>query len=237
LKLSEKFAGAVAFRYFYSDLGRVGEGYYPGSAFSADIAGYYNSYLMLGNSECLFGLGFNISNIGSKISYNKGNSSSFLPTNLRIGTSLLLPMDDYNTLSFNLDANKYLFPAPPDMGTMNAEEKQQALNDYYAISPLSGIFKSFGDAPGGTKEEWNEITWSFGMEYVYNNRFFVRSGYFYEHPNKGNRQFFSCGAGFKFNAFQIDAAYLISTVPHNPLDQTLRLSLSLDLDGLKNLVK
>jgi hypothetical protein len=228
LKISESFAGSVAFRYFYSDLGRVGEGYYPGSAFAADIAGYYNNYLMLGNSECLFGLGFNISNIGSKISYNKGNSSIFLPANLRIGTSLLVPMDSYNTLSFNLDANKYLFPAPPDMRTMDAGEKQEALNNYYAISSLSGIFKSFNEA---------RISVAFGLEYAYNNRFFVRSGYFYEHPNNGNRQFFSVGAGFKFNAFQLDAAYLISAVPHNPLDQTLRLSLSFDMDGLKNLIR
>jgi hypothetical protein len=228
LKFLETFAGAVAFRYFYSDMGRVGEGYYPGSAFSADVAGYYNNYLMLGNSECLLGLGFNISNIGSKISYNKGNTNIFMPTNLRIGTSLLVPMDGYNTLSFNLDGNKYLFPSPPNVRTMDMEEKQQALNDYYAISSLSGIFKSFNEA---------RISLSFGLEYAYNNRFFIRGGYFYEHPNNGNRQFFSVGAGFKFNAFQLDTAYLISTVPYNPLDQTLRLSLSFDMDGLKNLVK
>lgn len=229
LKVSEKFAGAVAFRYFYSDPGKIGDGYYPGSAFSADLAGYYHNYLMFGNSECLLGLGFNISNIGSKISYNKGNSSAFLPANLRVGGSLLVPMDNnYNTLSFNLDANKYLFPAPPCMGTMNTEEKQQALNDYYAVSSLSGIFKSF---------EETRISLSFGLEYAYDNRFFVRGGYFYEHPDNGNRQFFSAGAGFKLNAFQLDAAYLISTVPHNPLDQTLRLSLSFDIDGLKNWIK
>jgi hypothetical protein len=228
LKFSEKFAGAVAFRYFYSDPGKIGEGYYPGSAFSVDIAGYYNNYMMLGNSECLFGLGFNISNIGSKISYNKGNSNAFLPANLRIGSSLLVPMDNYNTLSFNLDANKYLFPAPPGVETMSAEEKQQALNDYYATSSLSGIIKSFDEA---------RISASFGLEYAYSNRFFVRGGYFYEAPENGNRSFFSVGAGFKLNAFQLDAAYLISTVPHNPLDQALRLSLSFDIDGLKNLIK
>jgi len=228
LKFSEKFAGAVAFRYFYSDLGKIGEGYYPGSAFAADIAGYYNNYTMLGDNECLFGLGFNISNIGSKISYNQGNSNVFLPANLRIGSSLLVPMDSYNTLSFNLDANKYLFPAPPDMNGMDAEETQQARNDYYAMSSLSGIFKSFNEA---------RIALSFGMEYAYNNHFFVRSGYFYEQPKNGNRQFFSVGGGFKLNAFQFDIAYLVSTVPYNPLDQALRLSLSFDMDGLKNLVK
>ena len=228
LKFSEKFAGAVAFRYFYSDLGAIGEGYYPGSAFSADVAGYYNNYLMLSDNECLFGLGFNISNIGSKISYNQGNSSVFMPANLRIGSSLLVPMDNYNTLSFNLDANKYLFPSPPNTAEMDAEEKQQALNDYYATSSLSGIFKSFSES---------RVSLSFGLEYAYNNRFFVRGGYFYEQPKNGNRQFFSVGGGFKLNAFQFDVAYLISTVPYNPLDQTLRLSMSFDLDGLKSLVK
>ncbi|GHT62343.1 hypothetical protein FACS189451_06450 [Bacteroidia bacterium] len=228
LKFSESFAGAVAFRYFYSDPGKLGESYYPGSAFTADIAGYYNHYLMLGESESLFGLGFNLSNIGSKISYNKGTSNSFMPANLKIGTSLLVPMDSYNTLSFNLDANKYLFPAPPDTRLMDAGETQQALTDYYAVSSLSGIFKSFNES---------RVSVSFGLEYAYNNRFFVRGGYFYESPANGDRQFFSAGVGFKFNAFQLDAAYLVSAVPHNPLDQTLRLSLSFDLDGLKSLVK
>ena len=228
LKFSQKFSGAVAFRYFYSDPGSLGEGYYPGSAFSADVAGYYNTYTMLGNSECLFGLGFNISNIGSKISFDKGNSSQFLPANLRIGSSLLVPLDNYNTLSFNLDANKYLFPSLPDMSGMSTSEKQQALNDYYAMSSLSGISKSFNEARVGV---------SFGLEYAYDNRFFIRGGYFYEQPDSGNRQFFSIGGGFKLNAFQIDVSYLISTIPYNPLDQTLRLSLSFDLDGLKNLAK
>jgi len=228
LKFSEKFSGAVAFRYFYSDPGSLGEGYNPGSAITADIAGYYNSYTMLGNSECLFGLGFNISNIGSKISFNQGNSSAFLPANLRIGSSLLVPLDNSNTLSFNLDLNKFLFPALPDMIGMTADEKQQALNDYYSMSSLSGISKSFNEG---------RVAVSFGLEYAYNNHFFVRGGYFYEQPNSGNRQFFSLGGGFKLNAFQLDVAYLISTIPYNPLDQTLRLSLSFDLDGLKSFVK
>jgi len=228
LKFSEKFAGAVAFRYFYSDLGAIGEGYFPGSAFAADIAGYYNNYIMLGENECLFGLGFNISNIGSKISHNQGNNSAFLPANLRLGSSLLIPMDSHNTLSLNLDANKYLFPAPPKMSGMDPEETQQIWNDYYAMSSLSGVFKSFNEA---------RIALSFGLEYAYNNHFFVRSGFFYEQPKNGNRQFFSVGGGFKLNAFQFDVAYLISTVPYNPLDQTLRLSLSFDLNGLKNLIQ
>ncbi len=241
LKLSEKFSGAVAFRFIYSDLGTGTTGntsdLRPGSSFGADIAGYYNSYVMAGSSECLLGLGFDISNIGPKISYDGGNTSNFLPTNLRLGGSFLFPLDDYNTLSLNLDANKLLVPTRPDTEGMEAAEKVAAIEDYNAISPISGMFQSFSDAPGGAKEEFEEIMWSFGAEYAYDQKFFVRGGYFYENPNKGNRQYFSFGAGFKLNVFQLDAAYLVSTVPSNPLDQTLRFSLTFDMDGLKGLMR
>jgi hypothetical protein len=237
LKFTENFSGAAAFRFIYSDLGDPTGELYPGTAWAADISGYYNTYLMMGNSECLWGLGFNISNIGSKISYDEGNTNNFLPTNLRLGTSFLLPMDDYNTLSFNLDVNKYLIPTPPSTEGLTDAEKVEKMEEYYATSPITGIFKSFSDAPGGTSEEFQEIMWSFGAEYAYDNKFFVRGGYFYENPYKGNRQYFSLGTGFKMQAFQMDIAYLISTVPSNPLDQTLRFSLSFDMDGLKNLVK
>lgn len=236
IQLSETFSGAVAFRYIYSDLGTDTEtGSSPGSAYAADIAGYYNKYIMMGSNECLLGLGFNISNIGTKISYDGGTLTQFVPTNLRIGGSLLMPLDDYNTLSLNLDLNKLLVPTPPDTRGMTDAEKQQAMDNYRSIGSIEGIFKSFSDAPGGAKEEFEEIMWSFGGEYAYDNKFFVRGGYFYESPNKGNRQYFSVGAGFKMNVLQLDAAYLISTVPSNPLDQTLRFSLSFDMDGIKGL--
>jgi hypothetical protein len=239
LKFTETFAGSVAFRYIYSDLGSgVGmEDMEPGTAIAADVAGYYNNYLMLGSNECLFGLGFNISNIGSKISYDQGNNSLFLPTNLRLGTSLLLPMDEYNTLSLNVDANKYLVPTPPSYEGMTPEEKDRARLDYSAIGPISGIFKSFSDAPGGFKEELREIMWGLGVEYAYNKQFFVRGGYFHESKLKGNRKFFTAGLGFKLNMFELNAGYVISVVQGNPLDQTLRLSLAFDLDGLKNLAQ
>jgi len=237
LKTSEKFSIGTCIRFIHSDLGSGVEELYPGSAWAADIAGYYNNYIMLGNSECLLGLGFSASNIGSKISYDEGNTSNFLPTKLKLGASLLFPMDDYNKIAFTFDVNKYLIPTPPKTEGMTAEEKLKALNDYFSISPISGIFKSFTDAPGGAKEKFREIMWSFGGEYSYQDQFFVRGGYFYEHPSKGNRQYFSVGAGFKLTAFQLDVAYLISTVPSNPLDQTLRFSLSFDMDGLRNLTK
>ena len=242
LKLSERFSGAVAFRFIHSDLGTGLTGstadLRPGNSFGVDIAGFYSSYVMMGRDECLLGLGFNISNIGPKISYDEGNTANFLPTNLRLGASFLFPLDDYNTLSLNLDANKLLVPTPPNtQGITNSHEIDSIRNEYKAISPVTGIFRSFGDAPGGAKEEFQEISWSFGAEYSYDQKFFVRGGYFYESPNKGNRQYFSIGAGFKLNVFQLDAAYLVSTVPSNPLDQTLRFSLVFDMDGLKGLVR
>ena len=237
LKTSETFSIGSCLRFIYSDLGSGVEELYPGSAWAVDIAGYYNNYIMLGNSESLLGLGLSASNIGSKISYDEGNTSNFLPTKLKLGASLLFPMDDYNKIAISIDANKYMIPTPPDTEGMTAEEKQEALREYFAISPISGIFKSFSGAPGGAKEKFREIMWSFGGEYSYLDQFFVRGGYFYEHPTKGNRQYFSVGAGFKLTSFQLDVAYLISTVPSNPLDQTLRFSLSFDMDGLRNLMK
>jgi hypothetical protein len=237
VKLTENFAGSVAFRYIRSDLGAgVVDGTDVGNAYAADIAGYYNKYVVAGSSECLLGLGFNISNIGTKISYDGGSISHFLPTNLRLGASYLMPLDDYNTLSLSLDLNKYLVPTPPDTREMDNFDKQAAVDEYNSISPISGIFKSFGDAPGGMKEEFQEIMWSGGAEYAYNNQFFVRGGYFYEHPNKGNRQYFSLGAGFRMNVLQLDVAYLVATAASNPLDQTLRFSLTFDMDGLKGLL-
>lgn len=237
LKFSDTFAAAAAFRFIYSDLGLGDdEGMSPGTSFAVDLAGYYNNYVMLGNSECLLGLGFNASNIGSKISFTDGNTRIFIPANLRIGASLLYPMDDYNTIAFSADLNKLMVPTTPDFASItDLAEREKAKEEFSSMSPIKGLFNSFHDAPGGFKEELQEITWSVGAEYAYDNQFFVRGGYFHEHEKKGNRRYFSVGAGFKMTAFQMDVAYLISTVPSNPLDQTLRFSLSFDMDGLKNL--
>jgi len=237
LKTSESFSIGSALRFIYSDLGGGIEELYPGSAWAVDISGYYHKYVMIGNAESLLGLGLSASNIGSKISYDQGNHSNFLPTNLRLGGSLLFPMDEYNKIAFNLDLNKLMIPTPPNTEGMSTEDKQNAINQYNAISPISGIFKSFTEAPGGSAEKFKEIMWSAGAEYSYTDQFFLRGGYYYENPMKGNRQYFSVGAGFKLTAFQLDVAYLISTVPSNPLDQTLRFSLSFDMDGLRNLMK
>jgi len=239
-KLTESFSGAVALRYIRTDYtsGEAEES--AGSGFAADVAGYNESYLMLGQVECLLGLGFNISNIGTKISTPDNTTSNYLPTTLRLGGSLTYPLDDYNTLAFNLDFTKLLVPTPPSEYLENGEKDpdfEQKRQDYRDGSPISGIFKSFSDAPGGFSEEIKEIMWSAGMEYTYNNQFSIRGGYFNESEMKGNRKYFSFGAGLKMNVFQIDASYLVSTSDTNPLDQTLRFSIGFELEGLRNLFK
>ena len=254
--LSETFSAAVALRFIYSDLAyKQDDEVTPGSAFAADIALYHNGYVNLGGHESLLGWGLNISNIGSKISYDDGNTSEFIPTNLRFGLSLLVPIDEYNTISIAADANKLLVPSRPTMEQYvqhmieteggEASDYEQNYSDYrtwlegegyYNISPISGIFKSFSDAPNGFKEELQEIQWSVGLEYAYNNQFFLRAGYHYEHPNKGNRTYYTLGAGFKMNVFSLDAGYVISTAQTNPLDQTLRFSLAFDMDGISDLL-
>ena len=236
--LSEHFSAAVALRFIYSDLAyRQDEDVTPGSAFAADLAFYYNNYIILAQRECMLAFGLNISNIGSKVSYNNGNTSLFLPTNLRLGASLLFPMDDYNVIGVNFDINKLLVPTRPIKGENESDEEYQdrLISEYNDISPIAGIFKSFADAPGGFKEELREIQWSLGLEYTYHNQFSVRGGYHWEHETKGNRKYFAFGAGFKMSVFSLDAAYLISTAQSNPLDQTLRFSLGFDLDGIKDL--
>ena len=208
-----------------------------GSAFAADIAFYYTNYILLAQRECMLSFGLNASNIGTKVSYDSGNTSQFLPTNLRLGASLLFPIDNYNVIGLHFDANKYMVPTRPiKRDDESQEEYEQRLErDYNEISPISGIFKSFSDAPGGFKEELQEIQWSLGLEYTYHDQFSVRGGYHWEHENKGNRKYFSFGAGFRMSVFSLDAAYLVSTAQSNPLDQTLRFSLGFDLDGIKDL--
>ncbi len=245
-KLSEKFSMGVVLRYILSDLAYddsyTGESNTAASAFSADISGYYTTYPMVGRNECQFSWGFNISNIGTKVSYDHGENYAFLPTNLRLGAMFMFPLADYNTLAFGVDLNKLLVPTRPnqnnyDMDSVEGQDEyQKALDDWNKMSPFTGIFKSFGDAPGGFKEELQEIKWSVGAEYAYNQQFFVRAGYNYEHPNKGGRSYFSFGAGFSLNVVRLDASYMLATAQSSPLDQTLRFTLSFDMDGLRDLL-
>ncbi len=237
-KLTETFSGAVTVRYIRADYTGASEETSVGNAFAADISGYNESYIRTGSSESLLSFGFNISNIGTKISTNGDSRNEFLPTNLRLGASLMYPVNEVSTISFSADLNKYLVPTPPvkKEGETN-DEFSKRMADYRDINPIAGIFKSFGDAPGGFSEEMKEIAWSLGAEYDYNDKFRLRTGYFHENKMKGNRQYLSFGAGFKLSAFQLDVAYLLATAQQNPLDQTLRFSLGFDIDAMKNLFK
>ena len=230
-KLGERFSGGVALRFIHSDMGVADDTRKPGNAFGADISGYYTDYVMMGSSECQVGFGFNISNIGSKISFGD-DKSYFIPTNLRLGGSFFFPFDGYNLMSINLDLNKYLVPSPP----AGKRGQDEAWDKYDNTSPIGGIFTSFADSPYGFKGELQEIMVSAGAEYSYNDMFFVRAGYYYENQSQGNRKYATVGAGFKMSIFQLDASYLISN-PSNPLNNTLRFSLGFDMEGLRELFR
>lgn len=240
LMLSETFSLGAAVRWIYSDLTYdYTEDTSPGSAFAADLSLYYQNYLNLGSRECQLGLGMNISNIGSKINFGGSDNSEFIPTNLRLGASLMIPIDEYNRFTIAADANKLLVPTYPkqEEGESLEDYQQRVQKDYYDVSSISGIFKSFGDAPRGFEEELEEIQWSVGAEYVYHDQFAVRAGYHHESETKGNRKYFTVGAGFRMSVFSLDAGYVIATAKSNPLDQTLRFTLSFDMDGIKDLFK
>ena len=256
-KLSENFSAAVGMRFIYSDLQyNYDDDVFPGKAFSADISMFYQNYIGVGRRDCLLGLGLNASNIGSKISYDGGQTNEFIPTNLRLGMSLTVPIDEFNSFAISADANKLMVPTKPtfrqfldevdpEADARDAATIQKYTSDYAQwvagtgyneLSPMAGIFKSFSDAPGGFEEELREIYWGVGAEYNYNDQFFLRGGYHYENEYKGNRKYFTVGAGFHMNVFSLDAAYLISTAQSNPLDQTLRFTLSFDMDGIKQII-
>lgn len=240
LMLSDYFSIAAAIRWIYSDLRYdYTEDSSPASAFAADLALYYNNYFTMGSRECQIGLGMNISNVGSKITYYGDNRSQFLPANLRIGASLMVPIDEYNRFSISADANKLLVPTVPlqNEGESATDYRNRVIEEYNDVSSISGIFKSFGDAPGGFKEELEEIQWSVGAEYVYHDQFSLRAGYHHESENKGNRKYFTVGGGFRMSVFSLDVGYVISTAQSNPLDQTLRFSLAFDMDGIKDLFR
>ncbi|MFG6381527.1 MAG: type IX secretion system outer membrane channel protein PorV [Muribaculum sp.] len=239
-KLSEKYSMGVVLRYIYSDLGfstsYAGDQQTGASAFSVDVAGYYTTYPVIGHNECQWSLGWNLSNIGSKVSYNDGEDPAFLPANLRIGTTFTFPLADYHNLGLSLDLNKLLVPVKPRLKDYASEEEYlDAEAKWEDMSSITGIFKSFSDAPGGFKEELREIMWSVGAEYSYNRQFFLRAGYYYENEFKGGRKYFAMGAGFALNVLSLDAAYMIASQQTSPLDQTLRFTLTFDMDGLKTL--
>ncbi len=230
-KLSEMFSGSVALRYVRSDLtsgqlGPSGEETHAGNAFASDVAFYYYNEFRRKRKDNSFAAGINIQNIGSKISYTEGTVKDFIPTTLRLGASYGTEMDQYNSLMFSLELSKLLVPTPNDT-TSRLE--------YSKMGPIEGIFKSFADAPGGFKEEMQEIMVGVGLEYWYNKQFALRGGYFYEHENKGNRKYFSAGAGLKMNVFSLDFSYLFPAAQSNhPLENTMRFTLAFDIDAFSN---
>lgn len=237
--LSDYFSGAVAVRYIRSDLtgGQLINGVesHAGNSYAADVAFYYRNEFQMGRQENIFSAGINIQNIGAKISYTDGEVKDFIPTNMKLGLAYTTELDDYNTFTFTADINKLLVPTPPKDTTTydpGAIIYPGGINSDKSV--VAGIFTSFSDAPGGFKEELQEVTLSVGAEYWYNNQFALRGGYFWEHENKGNRKFLTAGAGLKLNVFALDFSYLLPLVRNHPLENTLRFTLSFDMDAFNN---
>ncbi|MBQ5693906.1 MAG: type IX secretion system outer membrane channel protein PorV [Bacteroidaceae bacterium] len=236
--LSQTFSMGVAMRFILSNMN-----YDPtqeastGKAFAADISMYRQGYFMAGNRECSLSWGLSLSNIGTKINMGNSTHAEFLPATMRLGINMTVPVNEYNRFSFGAEVYKLCIPTKPVQGEGEAAEdyERRLEEDYYSVSSIEGIFKSFGDAPGGFKEEIQELRWSFGAEYTYNDRVMLRAGYHYENPHKGNRQYFTVGAGLRMSVFTVDAAYCIATAQGNPLDQTMRFTLGFDLDGMRDL--
>ncbi len=249
-KLSDKLSGGFAARYIHSNLtggiGVNGAGSQAGRSAAADISIYYtNPKLSIGGKDARLSAGMNVSNIGAKISYTETADRDFLPANLRLGTALSMYLDQFNELTFTTDFNKLLVPTPPKY--VLGSDTEIASGRDPDVGVAAGIFGSFTDAPGsvtqeddGTilvadgsklREELREINISIGLEYVYANQFAFRTGFFHEDPTKGNRQFITLGAGVKFQVFSIDMSYLVSTRNQNPLANTLRFGLNMNLTG------
>ena len=238
-KLSDNFSLSISGRYIYSNLtGGQSAGGIPtvaGQSIAADIAGYYTKPIRLRGKNVDLAIGGNISNIGSKISYTETAVQDFIPINLRLGTAMGTEFDDYNKMSFAFDINKLLVPTPPIYEGEGADRDIVEGMDP-DVSVVSGIFQSFGDAPGGFSEEMREINYSIGTEYWYANQFAIRAGYFFEHDTKGGRKFFTFGSGVKYNVFALDFSYLINASSsingNNPLENTMRFTLVFDFGAM-----
>ena len=237
--LSEVFSGSVAVRYIRSDLtgGQLINGVESkaGNSYAADVAFYYYNEFRANRRDNIFSAGINIQNIGAKISYTDGEVKDFIPTMLKLGAAYTTELDQYNKFTFAFEANKLLVPTPPKDTTLFEEGAiiyPGGINSDKSV--IAGIFSSFGDAPDGMKEELQEINLSVGVEYWYNNQFALRAGYFYEHENKGNRKFLTAGAGFRMNVFALDFSYLLPTQRNHPLENTLRFTLSFDVEAFGN---
>ncbi len=245
---TDNLSGGVAFRFIYSNLtsgfSSGGDATKAGISFAADISGYYQKKISVFSKDAQLAFGLNFSNIGSKMSYSSSQPSDFIPMNMRLGTSASINLDNFNKINLSIDLNKLLVPTPPtyyNVGEVDAkgDTVHTAKTEIKAgkdpnISVPAAIFQSFYDAPGGFKEEMQEITYAFGVEYWYNNQFAVRGGYFYENPSKGNRKYFTAGAGFRLKGFTLDFSYLMPLSQNNPLAHTLRFSIAFDFNALRN---
>ena len=241
-KLSDQFSLAISGRYIYSNLtgGQSAGGIATnaGQSIAADVAGYYLRDIRIAKNDMQLAFGANISNIGNKISYTETSTRDFIPINLRLGTALNADLDEYNKISFAFDINKLLVPTPPIYNDSIPDQIDFGKDPN--VSAFSGIFQSFGDAPGGFNEEMREINFSLGTEYWYNNQFAIRAGYFNEHNTKGGRKFFTFGSGVKYNVFALDFSYLINASRaingNNPLANTMRFTLTFDFGQMQNVI-
>ena len=241
-KFSDYIGGAVALRYIYSNLtGGIfvnGAQSKPGQSIATDVSAFYQKDIELGEIPSFLRVGMNVSNIGAKVSYTEIQYRSFIPINLRIGSSLTMDLDEFNQLMFTIDFNKLLVPTPPIYAEDSAGQPYKDDNGDYVIalgkdpdrSIVSGMFGSFSDAPGGFKEEMREINFASGVEYWYDQQFALRGGFFYENKYKGNRKYITLGAGLRYNVFGLDFSYLIPLEQRNPLENTLRFTLVFNFD-------
>jgi hypothetical protein len=230
---TENLSGGVAFRFIYSNLSggtySGGEATKAGISFAADISGYYRKPINIFSKDGFLAFGLNFSNIGSKMSYSSSQSADFIPMNMRLGSSATLNLDHYNKITVTLDINKLLVPTPPIYSTTNTDSIISGKDPNVSV-PVA-IFQSFYDAPGGFKEELKELTYASGIEYWYNEQFALRGGFFYENPTKGNRKYFTAGAGFRLKSLALDFSYLMPLTQNHPLARTLRFSIAFDFNS------
>ena len=240
-KLSDDFSLSVGGKYILSDLtgGQSAGGIetYSGKSFAADVSGFYSKPIRISGKDIDLAIGCNISNIGSKIKYTETATNDFIPINLRLGTALGADIDDYNKVSIAFDLNKLLVPTPPSDYDSRNNTWSSGMDPEVGV--VSGIFQSFWDAPGGTKEEFRELMYSVGGEYWYANQFALRAGYFNEHDTKGGRKYFTFGMGMKYTVYTIDFSYLVNANNNvgatNPLANTMRFSLTWDFGAIEEI--
>lgn len=239
-KLSDYLGVGVTLRYIFSNLAlNIGQEnqFKPGQSVAGDLGFYYNKPILIGGKESKIALGMSLSNMGNKMAYSESGNTSFIPTNLRLGSTLTYNYDKYNSISFSVDFNKLLVPTNPIYVKDSVTGQTRILRglDPNKKSVMEGILGSFSDAPDGFAEELREINPSIGLEYLYNSVFALRAGYMYEHPSKGGRHYFTSGIGLKYSVFNLDFSYLIPVgmLQTNPLANTLRFSLLFDLTEIK----